>query len=145
MASVSSRPSGAVAGEGRLPPTRREEFDKLQREYKYYERDASGAAAEKRIAIKQKLDRFAHEELHPDHEIVEVDMPVSAQGTPFSINDKTYGPGMVRVCQCVASELLYMIEANRKVEQDRMREGGRTVYMGNIMDRVRRIPQGEVV
>lgn len=126
------------------PPLRPiDEFEKLQREYKYWERDGTPTGAEKRNAIKQRMDRFAHEELHPEHEILEIDMPLSAQGSPFSINDETYGPGLVRVCQCVGSQLLYLIEANRKVEQDRMREGGRTVFMGNIMDRVRRIPQEE--
>ena len=137
------RPRGSLldsAPDDENPPpkheTRFEQWVRLNREYKMWERDQSPAAADRRAMIKMQLDRFTHDDYHPNCGYVEVDMPTPAQGGAYSINDEQFF-GTVRVPQCVASELLHLHSKNMEVERDRMREGGRIIDMGDITQRVR--------
>jgi len=120
------------------PSDRLAEYERLNREYKLWERDQSPLALEKRMDLKTRIERFTHEETHPNCVWLEIDMPTPAQGGAYSINDTKY-VGVVRVPTCIASELLSMISKNAEVERERMREGGRIVNLGDITARVRRV------
>lgn len=108
----------------------------LQERYNDARLDESEDGKRARASVAGQLRRLPHESIHPDECLVEMDVPPAITGEPFRINDVTYS-GHVVVPTCVASTLLYMIDQNRKVDLERMRESGRTIDLGNIIQRMR--------
>lgn len=113
----------------------------LQERYNDARLDDSDEGKKIRASVAGQLRRLPHDMIHPDEALVELDVPPAVTGEAFKINDVVYS-GHVIVPTCVASTLLYMMDQNRKVDLERMRESGRTIDLGNIMQRMRTI-QGE--
>ena len=115
-------------------------LDLLQEQFNELRGDNSEQGEKLRAKIGGQLRRLTHEQIHPDEAWVELDVPPAVDGSSFSIGDTTY-TGTVTVPGCVAQTLLYMIDQNRAVDLQRMKESGRTVVIGNLADRVRAIQE----
>lgn len=112
----------------------------LNDRYKDVQGDMSPEGLGIRARLTAQLRRLSHDQIHPDEDYVELDMPLSITGEPFRINEEVFA-GVVQVPGCVAGVLLSMVEQNRKVEMDRMREGGRTINLNSLTERARVIQQ----
>ena len=110
----------------------------LQEQFNDLRGDSSEQGEKLRAKIGGQLRRLTHEQIHPDEVWVELDVPPAVDGSTFSIGDTVYfGPCVVP--GCVAQTLLHMIDKNREVDLQRMKESGRTVVLGNLADRARAI------
>jgi hypothetical protein len=110
----------------------------LEEKFNVLRGDDSPAAVQERAALRAKLKRVTHEEIHPNEEWVRVQVPLQADRNPYRINEEVFF-GSVEVPACQARELLYMIQQNRQMEIDRMRENGREVITGAVADRAQMI------
>jgi hypothetical protein len=108
----------------------------LQERYNDARLDESESGRSARASVAGQLRRLSHDLIHPDENLIEADIPISITGEPFKINDVPY-QGHVIVPECVFQTLTHMIDLNRKVDLDRMRESGRTIDLGAIMQRAR--------
>lgn len=99
---------------------------------------------ERKRAIESRLRRIRHEDIHPGEPLVELDVPLAVDGTALAVGnragEKVY-TGRLTVPRCVAHQLLYMADQNRRVDAMRLRDGGRTVDLGVISggERVARV------
>jgi len=116
----------------------------LEEQFNEYATDDSMHGVQMRAKIRSVLKRMHHDDIHPNEEWVELTVPPSVSGEPFKINEITYS-GVCQVPACVAQTLLYMIDMNRRVERDRMREAGRIIDLDRPVNNIRSINQFEEV
>jgi hypothetical protein len=97
---------------------------------------------ERRRQLLKEIRRSRHEDRHPDEPQVEIDMPKAADGSLFKINDIPF-VGKVTVPQCVAQQLLWMVDNNYRVDKERLREKryGFDLDRGILGERARLIAQ----
>lgn len=114
----------------------------IESQFNEYAMDDSEIGVKMRAKLRSILKRAQHDDIHPDEEWVEIDVPVSVTGEPFKINEITYH-GTCQVPMCVAQTLLHMIDMNRRVEQNRMREAGRIIDLDRPINNIRAIKQYE--
>lgn len=110
----------------------------LQERYNDSRLDESESGRVARAAVSGQLKRLSHDTVHPDEDYIELEVPPAITGEAFMINEVEY-KGVVIVPACVASTLLHMMERNREVDMQRMRESGRTIDLGQIINRARAI------
>lgn len=108
----------------------------LQEQYNELRMDGSEQGEKMRAKLGGQLRRLNHDQIHPNEDWVELDVPPAVDGSSFKINEEEYF-GTVTVPGCVAQTLLHMIDQNRQVDLQRMKESGRTVVLGNLADRAR--------
>lgn len=113
-------------------------LETLQEQYNDLRGDGSEQGEKLRAKLGGQLKRLSHEAIHPGEDWVELDVPQAVDGSFFGINEQQY-IGVCVVPACVAQQLLYMIDQNRAVDLQRMKESGRTVVLGNLADRARLI------
>jgi hypothetical protein len=109
--------------------------------------DTVGDDSDEASRIRLQFRRLARKATHlqtcgPDCVLVEIDVPAAASnphGTDyFRLGNTTYGQGKYTVYACVARELAYMIDKNRRVDDRRMREATHMLSAGSIRaDRIR--------
>lgn len=114
----------------------RDAVQSLENAYLELQYDDSDSGASKRAEIRARLRRLTHDQIHPGEGDVELDMPVSVTGEPFMINEIPY-VGRCVVPACVAQTLLYMLDQNRAVDLNRMKESGKTSIIGTIANLAR--------
>lgn len=123
-------------------PTRRQlraKLAELTEEYRMLGGEASagsGAALQRRMELAREM-RSTSELLFLREPDVEVTVPRSTTGHPFVINEKKYHPGKYVVKASVAQTLLHMIDQNRKVELDRLRQNGTEIDLGTIGEKAK--------
>ena len=109
----------------------------LTEEYRFLQPEAaqgSGAALTRRLEISRDMRRLTDFFLAHDA-LVDITVPRSVLGEPFTINERQFFPGVHRVPGYVAQQLLSLIDNNRRVEIDRMKQNGREIDMGNLNDK----------
>lgn len=109
----------------------KKQVEMLREQYNDLALDESDAGQSKRAELKARLRRLTHDQIHPGEEQVRLNVPLAVTGEPFRINERPY-VGDMTVPACVAQTLLHMIDQNRKVDIDRMKEQGRTSLVGQI-------------
>lgn len=113
-------------------------LDELTDLYNQYRHDTSDEGARMRSRLWSKLRRLSHADIHPDEEYFHVDVPRSVTGEIFTINEEQFlGPCEVPACQL--QTLLHMVYQNRLIDQERMRDNGRTLDLGAIGERISNI------
>ena len=96
-----------------------------------------GQAAMTRRVELRRLMRGVQDVVDAREPIVEVQIPRSVTGEPFQIGERQYPPGVYHLRSSVAKYLLWMIDKNQRVEQDRFKSNGRTIDLGTIGSRAR--------
>lgn len=95
-------------------------FQELQDEYLALQGDDSDWAASERSRIKSAIKRYGSHVMCGDEPMVEVVIPLSVQGFPFTINGVAYD-GKKIVPACTARELARMVYENQRVENSYLR------------------------
>jgi hypothetical protein len=116
---------------------------KLRRKLKDYteewamlSNDASQAALTRRVEL-ARLMRQVRDVLDLREPLVEVQVPASVTGEPFTIGPSAFGPGMHRVRKSVAEYLLWMIAENQRIELQRTQARNRNIILGSPGERAR--------
>lgn len=94
------------------------------------------AAITRRVELR-RLMRGVQDVVDAREPIVEVAIPRSVTGEPFQIGERQFPPGVYHLRASVAKYLLWMIDKNQRVEQDRFKSNGRTIDLGTIGSRAR--------
>lgn len=94
------------------------------------------AAITRRVELRRLL-RGVQDVVDAREPIVEVTIPRSVTGEPFQIGERQFPPGVYHLRASVAKYLLWMIDKNQRVEQDRFKSNGRTIDLGTIGSRAR--------
>jgi hypothetical protein len=121
-------------------PVTPDELQELNDTLRDFAGDESEQGRREYARIRARLKRVSHDEIHPNEELVVLDVPKDAQGFPFAINGKTY-EGTVTVPACEASTLLHMIDQNRQEQLRHTQEAGRNVFLGQLGDRARTVQE----
>lgn len=106
----------------------------LNEEYRALGSEASAgnsAALNRRSEIAREL-RALSETLYLREADVDVMVPRSATGHPFTLGETVFYPGKHTVKASVAQYLLWLIHVNREAELNRLRQNGQTVDLGAI-------------
>jgi len=105
-------------------------------EFQLIASDPSPAALTRRVQL-IRLMRGIQDVLDAREPLVEVRVPPSVTGEPFSIGDLQFNPGIHHVRAGVAVYLLWLIDQNQRVEMNRMKQNGRNIDLGTIGSRAR--------
>lgn len=98
--------------------------------------DRTGAAITRRHQLIMD-GRVLKQWLRDHEELVDITIPKTVLGFPLRINKQEYNPGRHRVRASVASQLLFMIDQDRRGEIKRMQDNGRNVDLGEIGQKAR--------
>lgn len=98
--------------------------------------DPSQAAVLRRVELTRMM-RAVQDVKDAREPIVEVTVPRSVTGEPFTLGPKQFHPGVYHVRASVAQYLLWMIGENQRIELNRLKQNGRTIDLGLIGTRAR--------
>ena len=98
--------------------------------------DPSQAAVLRRVELTRMM-RAVQDVKDAREPIVEVTVPRSVTGEPFTLGPKQFHPGIYHVRASVAQYLLWMIGENQRIELNRLKQNGRTIDLGLIGSRAR--------
>ena len=98
--------------------------------------DASQAAMLRRVEL-TRLMRAVQQVRDQREPLVEIQVPRSATGEPFTLGPNVYYPGHHVVRSSIASYLLWLIGENQRIEMNRLKSNGRTIDLGTIGSRAR--------
>lgn len=98
--------------------------------------DPSQAAVLRRVELTRAM-RAVQDVRDAREPIVEVTVPRSVTGEPFTLGPKQFYPGVHHVRASIAQYLLWMIGENQRIELNRLKQNGRTIDLGLIGTRAR--------
>jgi hypothetical protein len=117
--------------------------NKLRRKLKAYTEewgmiatDTSQAGLNRRVEL-ARLMRQVQDVLDLREPLVEIHVPASVTGEPFTIGPSQFYPGFHRVRKSVAEYLLWMIAENQRIELQRTQSKNRNINLGLIGERAR--------
>lgn len=105
-------------------------------EFQLLSGDPSQAAVIRRVEL-TRLMRAVQDVRMAREPIIEITVPRSVTGEPFTLGPVKYWPGVHRVPASTASYLLWMISENQRVELNRLKSNGRTIDLGVVGQRAR--------
>lgn len=98
--------------------------------------DTSQAGLNRRVEL-ARLMRQVADVLALREPLVEVHVPASVTGEPFTVGPTQFYPGFHRVHKSVAEYLLWMIAENQRIELQRTQSKNRNINLGLIGERAR--------
>lgn len=105
-------------------------------EFQMLSGDPSQAAVLRRVELTRAM-RAVQDVRDAREPIVEVTVPRSVTGEPFTLGPKQFYPGVHHVRASIAQYLLWMIGENQRIELNRLKQNGRTIDLGLIGTRAR--------
>ena len=143
--SITPRPSAPPPDPSRAAQTPYAEMSdgKLRRKLKTYTEewtmlstDQSQAALSRRVEL-SRLMRQIQDVLDLREPLIEIHVPASVTGEPFTVGPASFNPGFHRVRKSVAEYLLWMIAENQRIELQRTQAKNRNINLGMIGERAR--------
>lgn len=125
------------------------EYELLNQEMRELPTDDRDEEAKKaRLRLGGILSRVRFEDIYPEQgRIVEIDVPLPAGAGPtqpyFAIGDRKFPPGTHRVPVHVAHQLAWLIDMNRRVDDDRLKDTKQKWDLGStqVAQRIRMIAE----
>jgi hypothetical protein len=105
-------------------------------EFRMLSTDDTQAAMLRRVELR-RLMRGIQDIRDAREPLVEIQVPASVTGEPFTLGPLAFHPGLHRVRASIAQYLLWLIGENQRIELNRLKQNGRTIDLGTIGSRAR--------
>jgi hypothetical protein len=105
-------------------------------EFRMLSGDDTQAAMLRRVELR-RLMRAIQDVRDAREPLVEIQVPASVTGEPFTLGPLAFHPGLHRVRASIAQYLLWLIGENQRIELNRLKQNGRTIDLGTIGSRAR--------
>jgi len=114
-------------------------------EYQMLAGDPSPAAVSRRVELTRTM-RAVQAVRDAREPLVEVTVPRSVTGEPFTLGPNVYPPGVYHVRASIAQYLLWLISEGRRIEMNRLKATNREIEFGTIGSRAKmvKISRGDV-